>query len=36
LKKYSPEDEKQRRTRLVQEAKDKAESIYFFILEKTV
>ena len=28
LKKYSPEDVKQRKTRLVQEAKDKADSIF--------
>ena len=36
LKKYSPEDKAQRKTRLVQEAKTKAESKYSFIVEKTV
>jgi large subunit ribosomal protein L7Ae len=35
LKKYSPEDTKQRKARLTQEAKDKAESIYkFYCREK--
>lgn len=36
LKKYSPEDKKQRHTRLVEEAKLKAESNHYFILEKAV
>jgi hypothetical protein len=36
LKKYSPEDQKQRKARLVQEAKDKAESIKFIYVEKNV
>lgn len=31
LKKYTPEDTKQRKTRLTQEAKDKAESIIYFM-----
>lgn len=34
LKKYTPEDTKQRKTRLTQEAKDKAESKIFFIQKK--
>lgn len=35
LKKYTPEDTKQRKTRLTQEAKDKAESNdYFYLREK--
>ena len=34
LKKYSPEDQKQRKARLVQEAKDKAESIILILFRK--
>jgi hypothetical protein len=36
LKKYTPEDQKQRRARLVQEAKYKAESIKLIYVEKIV
>lgn len=34
LKKYSPEDRKQRKTRLTEEAKLKAESIFIFLLQR--